>query len=100
MHLLKKDTLFLWDERDQESFDALKKFLVLTPMLKPPDYSRDYLLYVTASEGIVGMVLAQEDDEIHEHIVYYISRNLFSPELKYSHVEKLSLVVVHAVQRL
>jgi hypothetical protein len=46
------------------------------------------------------MVLVQEDDELHEHIVYYLSRNLVGPELKYSHVEKLALAVVHAVQRL
>jgi hypothetical protein len=44
------------------------------------------------------MVLVQEDDELHEHIIYYLSRNLVGPELKYSHVEKLALVVVHMVQ--
>jgi hypothetical protein len=51
MCLLKKDTPFIWDERAQESFDALKKALVSTPLLKSPDYSRDYLLYVSMSEG-------------------------------------------------
>jgi hypothetical protein len=35
MRLLKKDTLFIWDERAQESFDALKKSLVSMPLLKP-----------------------------------------------------------------
>jgi hypothetical protein len=45
------------------------------------------------SEGTVGMVLVQEDDELHEHVVYYLSQNLVGPELKYSHVEKLALVV-------
>ena len=50
------------------------------------------------SEGTAGMVLVQEDNELHEHIVYYLSRNLVGLELKYSHVEKLGLVVVHAVQ--
>jgi hypothetical protein len=84
--------------RAQESFDALKKALVSTPLLKSPDYSRDYLLYVITSEEMIGMVLVQEDDELHEHVIYYLSRNLVSPELNYSHVEKLALVVVHAVQ--
>jgi hypothetical protein len=37
MHLLKEETPFIWDERAQESFDALKKSLVSTPT----DYSRD-----------------------------------------------------------
>ena len=98
MHLLKKDTLFLWDERAQESFDALKKSLVSKPLLKTSNYSRDYFLYMPVFKGMVGMVLVQEDDHLHEYIIYYLSRNLVGPELKYSHVEKLALVVVHAVQ--
>jgi hypothetical protein len=44
------------------------------------------------------MVLVQEDDELHEHVIYSLSRNLVGPELKYSHVEKLYLVIVHAFQ--
>jgi hypothetical protein len=46
------------------------------------------------------MVLFQEDDEIHEHVIYYLSRNLVGPKRNYSHVEKIALVVVHVVQRL
>jgi hypothetical protein len=41
MLLLNKDTPFIWDERAQVSFNALKKSLVLTPLLKSPNYSRD-----------------------------------------------------------
>jgi hypothetical protein len=69
MHLL-KDTPFVWDERAQKSFDALKKSLVLTPMLKPPDHNRDYFLYIATSEGTIGMVSVHEDDELHEHVIY------------------------------
>jgi hypothetical protein len=43
------------------------------------------------------MVLDKEDDELHENIVYYINGNLVGSELKYTHVEKLALVFVHAV---
>ena len=44
------------------------------------------------------MVLVVKEDEIYEYILYYLNRNLVSHELKYSHVEKLAMVVVHAVQ--
>jgi hypothetical protein len=71
--LLKKETLFIWDEGAQESFDALKKSLVSTPLLKPPNYSRDSFLYISASEGTIGMAIFYEDDELHEHVVYYLS---------------------------
>ena len=48
MHILKKDTPFIRDEWAQESFDALNKALALDPMLSPPDYSHDFLLFVVA----------------------------------------------------
>ena len=46
------------------------------------------------------MVLVQEDEELHEHVIYYLSRNLIDVELRYNHVEKLALATVHAVHRL
>ena len=64
MRLLKKDTPFIWDEWAQESFDTLKKSLASTPMLSPPDYSHDFLLYVAMSHETIRMVLVQEDEEI------------------------------------
>jgi hypothetical protein len=84
----------------KESFDALKKALVSAPLLKSLDYNRDYFVYIITSEETIGMVLYQEDDDIHEHVIYYLSQNLVVPNLNYSHVEKLFLVVIHVVQRL
>ena len=73
MRLLKKDALFIWDERSQDSFDALKRALVVSPMLSPPSYSYDFLIYVFTSQETIGMVLVQEDEELHEHVIYYLS---------------------------
>ena len=64
MHILKKDTTFCWDERAQESFDALKRALASAPVISPPDYSCDFLLYVVASMETIGMVLVQEYEEL------------------------------------
>jgi hypothetical protein len=55
------------------------------------------MLYISASEGTVGMVLVHEDDDLHDHVIYYLSRNLVGPELKYSHVKKLVLSIVNAI---
>jgi hypothetical protein len=46
------------------------------------------------------MVLVQEDLNDEEHVIYYLIKSLSGPELRYSHVEKLSLAVVITVQRL
>ena len=48
----------------------------MAPVLSPPDYSHDFLTYVAASMETVGMVLVQEDEELHEHVIYFSSRNL------------------------
>ena len=67
-------------------------------MLSPLDYSHYFLIYVATSMEMIGMVLVQEDEEFHEHVIYYLIRNLIDAELRYSHVEKLALATVHAVQ--
>ena len=97
MRLLKQDTPFVWDETAQLVFEALKKALLSAPLLRLPDYSRDFILYLAASESTIGVVLVQEDDKLIEHVVYYLSRALVGPELKYSHVEKLALAAVYAI---
>ena len=73
MHILKKDTTFCWDEWAQESFDALKWTLASASVISPPNYSCDFLLYVAASREMIGMVLVQEDEELQEHVIYYMS---------------------------
>ena len=69
-------------------------------MLRTPDYSCEFFIYVAASQDMIGMVLVQEDEEIHENVIYYLSGNLIDVEIHYSHVEKLALATVHAVQKL
>jgi len=43
------------------------------------------------------MVLVQKDDELHELVIYYLNQTLLGPELNYTHVENIALVVIHAV---
>jgi hypothetical protein len=99
MRLLKKDVPFIWDDQAQKSFDELKRALTNSLLLHPPDYMRDYILYLAASISTIGMVLVQEDDNGEEHVIYYLSKSLAGPEIRYSHVEKLALAAVIVVQR-
>ena len=72
MHLLNKDTTFCWDERSQESFDALKRALASALVLISPNYSRYFFIYVAASMETIGMVLVQEDEKLQKHVIYYL----------------------------
>jgi len=91
---------FRWDDFDQNSFNALKKALTSSPLLSPPDYNRDFLLYLAATESTIDMVMVQQDDALLEHVIYYLSQGLVGSELQYSPLEKLALAVVHVVQQL
>jgi hypothetical protein len=55
--LLKKYFEFVWDTTANKYFDALKLTLTRTPLLFPPNYNRDYFLYLTASDSTIAMVL-------------------------------------------
>jgi hypothetical protein len=98
MRLLKKGIPFYWDDAAQFSFDTLKHALTTTPLIRPPNYKKDFLLYLAAAESTIGMVLIQEDDLFSEYVIYYLSRGLIGSELNYSHIEKLALTTIHAVQ--
>ena len=76
----------------------MKRALEMTPMLNPFDYSHEFLICVVVSQEMIGMVLVQEDEELHEHVIYYLSRNLIDAEIHYTHVEKLALAIVHTGQ--
>ena len=73
MRLLKKDVPFHWDDAAQCSFEALKHALKTAPLLQPPNYNKDFLLYLAAAESTIGMVLVQEDDLFSKYLIYYLS---------------------------
>jgi hypothetical protein len=98
MSLMNKGVTFHWDKSSQFSLEAFKCALMSAPLLRPPNYNKDLLLYLAAKESTIGMVLVQEDNLLEEHVIYYLSRGLVRIELNYSHVEKLALAAVHDVQ--
>lgn len=77
----------------------LKAALASTPIISPPNYQKDFLLYLVVSDTVVGMVLFHTDDVHFEHVVYYLSHGLVGAELKYPYVEKLALAAAFVVQK-
>ena len=56
-------------------------------------------MYIVASATTITMVLVQDNIHSQEHVIYYASKNLIDSETRYSHVEKLALAMVIAVQK-
>ena len=61
MHLLRKETPFFWDDQAQRAIDNLKHALTHSPMICPPDYSKDFLLDIATSTTTIAMVLVQDN---------------------------------------
>ena len=99
--LLKGGVEYHWDDDCQKAFEDLKKYLLSPPVLKPPAKHRPLILYVSATESAIGMVLGQHDETGRkENAVYYLSKSLLPYERKYSPMERTCLAVVWAAQKL
>jgi hypothetical protein len=55
--LLKKENKFLWSEFCKNSFSDLKKALVSYPVLRQPDFSKQFILHTDASTERSGIKL-------------------------------------------
>ena len=96
--LLKKDTPFLWTNKQQRAFDYLKKRLMEAPILQYPDFTRPFVLYTDASGTGLGAVLSQIDDEKRERVIAYASRSLNQAECNYGITDQECLAVVWAIK--
>ena len=66
----------------------------------PPIYGKPLILYISTTKTSLGILLAQEDNNNKELVVYYLSHTLISYEMNYSIIEKAFLAVVFASQKL
>jgi hypothetical protein len=67
--LLEKEREFKWDEKYQDSFYQLKKWLMSPPVLVMPDLQNRFDIYCDACGQGLGRVLMQEG-----HVISYVSR--------------------------
>ncbi|RVW84254.1 Retrovirus-related Pol polyprotein from transposon 17.6 [Vitis vinifera] len=85
--LLAKDAKFIWDERCQNSFDQLKKFLTTTPIVRALNWQLPFELMCDASDFAIGAVLGQREDG-KPYVIYYASKTLNEAQRNYTTTEK------------
>ncbi|KAL0378740.1 UNVERIFIED_CONTAM: hypothetical protein Sradi_3179500 [Sesamum radiatum] len=95
--VLKKIEGFSWMEHFQASFEHLKKYIALPPLLTKLRPGETQLLYLVVSKG--GAVLKREEGPECQPI-YYVSKSIQEPEERYPQIEKLALALVAAARRL
>ncbi|CAL9019066.1 unnamed protein product [Prunus brigantina] len=53
---------FVWGTKHQAALDDIKKYLSQPPVLMPPKRGKPLRLYISASEGSIGCLLAQNNE--------------------------------------
>ena len=97
--LLQKETPFIWSSDCQLYFDELKQCLSSFPVLRMPDFNREFIMHCDASRYAVGVVLSQVDDNKDEYVVSYASKVLKKAELNYTITEKECISVLFGVKK-
>jgi hypothetical protein len=96
---LKNEAEFTWGSEQQHTFDDIKKYLSLPPVMKAPMVKISFRLYIATEDSIIGVVLTQVMDG-KEHIITYLSWRLIDAKIRYSFIEKLCLSLFYACSKL
>ena len=96
--LHQKNTIFLWGQTQQESFDHLKQLLTCAPVLAFPDFNQEFILETDASRKGLGAILAQKQPDGFTRPIAYASRTMQQHEKKYSATELEALGILWSVE--
>jgi hypothetical protein len=64
---------FSWTEEEEKAFAALKLLLTRAPVVQPPDWNREFHVFVDTSDIAIGSVLMQKYEKNWFRPVYYAS---------------------------
>jgi len=93
-NLLKKFAVtYDWDEACDEAFGTLKGILVKAPVLKLPDFDKDFEIHSDASDFTIGGVIVQDGRP-----VTFESKKLSETERRWPTHEKEMWAVIHCLK--
>jgi hypothetical protein len=91
--LLKKEAKFVWGQKCEDAFHALRQHLTTASVLAQPDSSKPFNVYCDASGTGLGCVLIQDN-----RVIAYASRGLRPHEQNYPTHDLELAAVVHALK--
>ncbi len=93
-NLLKKSVVtYEWEEACGETFETLKGILVKVPMLRLPDFDKEFEIHFNASDFAIGGVLVQEGRP-----VAFESKKLNETKWRWPTHEKEMWAVIHCLK--
>ena len=90
---------FTWGQAQESAFQTVKHVLTSEPVLRMPDWSKEFVVQTDACNQGIGGALIQYHDKVR-HVIMYVSRKLKPAERNYSTIEKESLSIVYTLSKL
>ena len=93
--LTREKVAWRWDDAEANSFTPLKVAMATAPVLRLPDFERQFVVTTDASDVVVGAILEQNFGSRLQPIAF-ASRKLNATEIRYSAYEREMLGIVWA----
>ena len=75
-----------WNRKSEEAYEELKRRHLQHPILRLPQFDKEFILTTDATQEGIGAVLSQEYEGVKMSMMY-ISRKLIPAETRYSSIE-------------
>ena len=96
--LLRKGRKYEWGNSQEEAVEKLKETLAKSPILKFPDFNRDFIIHTDASLTGIGACLMQVHNGVL-HPVSYVSKCFTETQRGYSTTKREALALVFALEQ-
>jgi hypothetical protein len=96
--LWRKDTPYRWTAECQQSFDKITHILTHAPVLKLPDFDKEFSVVYDASRQGLGFILYQKGGDNLLHPICYSGKSLNSAQARYSVTELECPAICEAIR--
>ncbi|KAF8748004.1 hypothetical protein RHS01_11142 [Rhizoctonia solani] len=97
-NLVKKDTPWKWDTKEQEAFQGLKDTITNAPVLCHTNPAKPYFLETDASGAALGSILSQRQDNGRLHPMGFLSESFKGAEQNYDTHDKELLASIRSFE--
>ncbi|QRW23138.1 Retrotransposable element Tf2 protein [Rhizoctonia solani] len=97
-NLVKKDTPWQWNTKEQEAFQGLKDAITNTLVLCHVDPSKPYFLETDALGAALGSILSQQQEDGRLHPLGFLSESFKGAEQNYNTHDKELLAIIRSFE--
>jgi len=97
-NLMHKEAVWRWGEKEQTTFNELKRRFVEGPVLVPVDFTRPLRVESDASDYATGAVLSMLCEDEKWHLCAFLSKGLNDVERNYDVHDKEMLGIIRALE--